>query len=336
MSRRPNILLIVTDQERCWDTLPSSLAMPARERLRARGVNFVNYQVNSVACSPSRSNIYTGQHIQRTRVFDNANGASCLNPVLTPTLGQILQCEGYYTAYAGKWHLSSGGGFKRSIPDFSDALRPYGFDFYRPYSSEGDGFGGPHEGHLFDGGLANWARRWIVDEAPTGARSQPWFLALNLINPHDIMFFDATGKQRDTQLTRWAQMETEPRSYPYDEDLGFELPANFSGDFSNRPSVHRAFFEDAALAYGELPFSDRAAWRRYQNYYFNCLRDVDSQIGKVLDALAVSGVEDRTIVVFTSDHGELGGAHGLRGKGPVVYRENFGVPLVILASRYRE
>ena len=330
MSRRPNILLIVTDQERSWGTLPPSLVLPARERLRARGVNFPNYHVNAVACSPSRSNIYTGQHIQRTRVFDNANSASCINPVLTPTLGQMLQCEGYCTAYAGKWHLSGSDDFERLRPDFSDALLPCGFDFYFPYHREGDGHGGPHAGHLHDGGLAHWTQKWLCREALEIAQTRPWFLALNLINPHDIMFFDATGRQRETQLARWAQMKKEPPVFPYTEDLRFDLPENFSDDFSGRPTVHRAFFEDAALAYGELPLGDLAAWRRYQNYYFNCLRDVDIRIGKVLDALVASGAEDRTIVVFTSDHGEMGGAHGLRGKGPIIYRENFCVPLVIV------
>lgn len=326
---RPNILLIVTDQERAWDTLPAGLRLPARERLRGQAINFTNYHVNAVACSPSRSTIYTGQHIQRTGVIDNVGGRMGLDPLRTPTLGQMLQARGYFTAYAGKWHLSAGASMRRRRADFSDALVPYGFDLYRPPTAEGDTYGGPHEGAVTDGSLAGWARRWLGRDAVDIAEAQPWFLALNFVNPHDIMFFDATGRQGASQLTDWAHMAPAPRGRLYGQDLGFDLPASFTADFSGRPAVHRAFAEDAALAYGELPYDDEAAWRAYQNYYFNCLRDVDRRLGAVLDALEESRAGQNTIVIFTSDHGELAGAHGLRGKGPVLYRENFGVPFVV-------
>lgn len=77
------------------------------------------------------------------------------------------------------------------------------------------------------------------------------------------------------------------------------------------------------------PVSDEDAWRRGIGFYLNCLRDVDRGIDVVLDALEASGQADRTVVVFTSDHGELAGSHGLRQKGNLVYDENFHVPLVI-------
>ena len=66
------------------------------------------------------------------------------------------------------------------------------------------------------------------------------------------------------------------------------------------------------------------------NFYLNCIRDVDRSIALVLDALAASGQADRTVVVFTSDHGEMAGSHGLRQKGNLVYDENFHVPLVVV------
>jgi arylsulfatase len=77
------------------------------------------------------------------------------------------------------------------------------------------------------------------------------------------------------------------------------------------------------------PVPDEQAWRQGLNFYLNCTRDVDRSIDVVLDALEASGQADRTVVVFTSDHGEMAGSHGLRQKGNLIYDENFHVPLVI-------
>jgi len=81
------------------------------------------------------------------------------------------------------------------------------------------------------------------------------------------------------------------------------------------------------IAFGPVGGDDR--WRDGLNFYLNCIRDVDRSVGTVLDALVASGEADRTIVVFTADHGEMAGSHGLRQKGNLVYDENFHVPLVI-------
>jgi arylsulfatase len=79
--------------------------------------------------------------------------------------------------------------------------------------------------------------------------------------------------------------------------------------------------------FGSVNHND--AWRAGLNFYLNCLRDVDRHIGVVLDALEATGQADHTVVIFTADHGELAGAHGLRQKGNVVYDENFHVPLIV-------
>jgi arylsulfatase len=74
-------------------------------------------------------------------------------------------------------------------------------------------------------------------------------------------------------------------------------------------------------------------WHNHINYYINCLRDVDRHIGTVLTALEESGQADNTIIIFTSDHGEMGGAHHLRQKGSVAFQETVNVPLVIVDPR---
>ena len=104
-----NILFILTDQERYFDpsALPPGYALPGRERLQRRGVTFTNHHINSAVCTSSRSVIYTGQHIQHTKLFDNLNyaWANNLDPAIG-TLGDMLGEAGYYAAYKGKWHMS--------------------------------------------------------------------------------------------------------------------------------------------------------------------------------------------------------------------------------------
>ena len=70
-----NILFILTDQERFFrpGELPAGYSLPAHERLMREGTTFVNHRINSCVCTPSRSVLYTGQHIQHTRMFDNTN-----------------------------------------------------------------------------------------------------------------------------------------------------------------------------------------------------------------------------------------------------------------------
>jgi len=82
--------------------------------------------------------------------------------------------------------------------------------------------------------------------------------------------------------------------------------------------------------FGVIPPGRDDLWKRFINYYLNCIVDVDAHLGTVLDALEESGQADNTVIVFTSDHGELAGAHGLRQKGGVPFREVFNVPLAIV------
>lgn len=75
-------------------------------------------------------------------------------------------------------------------------------------------------------------------------------------------------------------------------------------------------------------------WHNHVNYYINCLIDVDRHIGTVLDALEASGQDADTVIIFTSDHGEMAGAHHLRQKGSVAFKETVNVPLIIVDPRY--
>src|SRR3546814_11550098 len=74
---------------------------------------------------------------------------------------------------------------------------------------------------------------------------------------------------------------------------------------------------------------DEESWPRFINYYYNCLRDVDRRLGQLLWALKESGQIDNTIIIYTSDHGERAGAHGMRQKGATMYREEVNIPMIV-------
>jgi arylsulfatase A-like enzyme len=107
-TKRPhNVLFILTDQERHFDEYPPGVQRPALQRLQAMGTTFTNHYNCSTVCTPSRSNILTGQHIVHTGMFDNTN-FPWQDDMSTeiPTMGDRMREAGYYTAYKGKWHLS--------------------------------------------------------------------------------------------------------------------------------------------------------------------------------------------------------------------------------------
>ncbi len=333
MAKAPNILIITTDQEQSFVDLPDSLHLPARERLRSRSVAFRNYHVNTTPCGPSRSVIYTGQHTQFTGMFTNPNVPPHIElPRDMPTLGSMFRELGYHTVYKGKWHLSNlneGLDCHSQRPDEThDALEPWGF---AEYTHDGDHHGITWEGFKHDGAIAGDAANWLLGKDGRRPDDQPWLMAVNFINPHDIMFFDATramGTSRiDPRLV--SSMKPAPHSPIYGEDLGEALPASFSDDLSTKPAAHRDDQRMLTFMFGDLPRQDEQAWLNFRNYYFNCIRDVDRHIDCVMKALDDSGEADNTIVLFTSDHGEMAGAHGMRQKGPSMYRENIRVSLMI-------
>src|SRR5256714_2091171 len=110
MSRRqPNILLLVSDQERQRSWLPPSVRLPWRERLIAEGLEFTNYYTHSSPCSPSRASLMTGRYVPQHGVVDNVILPQHreLDPSI-PTIGSLLGDAGYRSSYIGKWHLSYG------------------------------------------------------------------------------------------------------------------------------------------------------------------------------------------------------------------------------------
>jgi arylsulfatase len=326
--RQLNVLMIVTDQERHGSLLPKGLKLPNRDRIYAKATRFSNMHSISGLCSIARGNIYTGQHYQQNGVYENVPVpfAHDLYPDIA-TIGTMMQDAGYETAYFGKWHLTNLPLIDPGTNHMRALFASYGFDV----SNQSGEVEGPQQGFAKDAQTAATAAAFIGSRRRA---ERPWFAAANLLNPHDIMFFLATERQYETFVRLPfgdLKLLPEPADPLYREDLGLPLPPNFGSDGDvAKPVAHSLYRIANEAGLGGIPDDDLDAWLRYENYYLNCLRDVDRQIGVVLDALDAADAWRDTIVVFTSDHGEMSGAHGLRGKGNVVYRENTSVPFAII------
>ncbi|NIE64638.1 sulfatase-like hydrolase/transferase [Burkholderia sp. Ax-1719] len=335
-----NILFILTDQERHFDAWP--FPVPGRTALRRDGITFANHQIASCVCSPSRSTIYTGQHTQHTGVLDNAGVP--WQPDMSPdirTVGDMMRDAGYYAAYLGKWHLSSklhetASPYTAPVSDYNHTIKEYGFD---DYFGVGDLIGMVRGGYNYDGITTESAVSWMRNHAPRLAKEgKPWFLAVNLVNPHDVMFVNTDPAGSNLQdankpmlgnahppedalyQQKWDRVPlAASRHQPYDEP--------------GRPPAHGMFNAAHANLVGRYPFTDERI-RIYQDNYFNCLRDCDTHVVRLLQSLQSLGLDERTIVVMTADHGDHVGAHQLVGKGATAYQPQNHVPLVIRHPAY--
>lgn len=330
---RPNILFLVTDQERDRGWIPDELLdrLPNRRRLREGGLEFRRHYTHSSPCSPSRATLLTGQYVPEHGVTDNVF-VEPQQPDLhtaTPTVGRLLSAAGYRTPYVGKWHLSYG----------NPRMASYGYSDWRGEDWAWTGLAGT--GTYFDPLIAADAASWIREQA--GSSSQPWCLTVGLVNPHDVHWYPADqpwyqdAHREETELVNQLvapPIPGKPTVAPFEgeyEEL-FGLPANFADALDGKPAVHKQWrFEELRAFFGHLDYDDERAWRRMADYYFRLHELSDAQLGVIFSALDDTGAWDDTVIVWTADHGDMCGGHGLVNKGPFAYEEIMHVPLVVRA-----
>jgi arylsulfatase len=331
--RRPNILLVVSDQERQRGWLPPSVRLPWRERLIAEGVEFTSHFTHSSPCSPSRASLFTGRYLPGHGVIDNVimPEHTELDPA-TPTLGSLLRGAGYRSSYIGKWHLS-----QSATPD----MEAYGFSDWDGNDRHFMGWAGT--GVHFDPVIAANAAHWLRSNARPGADARPWFLTVALVNPHDVMWFpvdqpgyrerhpdEVAAVRSILESAAWKDDDPLPVYTDRYEEVFEELPANFHDDLHSKPEAHRQWRWDQQHGlWGYIDPGDTRSWLRHLDYYAELQRLADDSLGTVLAGLEDAGAWDDTAVIFTSDHGDMCGSHGLRSKGPFVYDEIMRVPLYV-------
>lgn len=318
---RPNILVLCMDQ---WDVhmdLPPGVELPAIQRLVGAGVSLNNQYCTVPQCTPSRATMWTGQHAKNVGLWDNTNFA--WTDVLAedvPTIGTMLREQGYYTAFKGKWHLSHP---ERS----STALEGYGFS---DYQSWGDNWGAPLHGEQLDGAVAFETVDWLRHKRP---QDRPWFLVSSMVNPHDIMFLRAGEEERAHSNGVMAGLTHPPQELGFLREFDVELPANFDDDLDAQPFGVRSYKRNTQWNYGRIPEGREDLWKARRNYLVNCLRMVDQEFQKVLDELDRQGLWSSTVVVLTSDHGEMNGAHGMTQKGAIPFQEASVVNMTVVSPR---
>jgi arylsulfatase len=331
--KRPNILLVVSDQERQRDWLPAHVRLPWRERLMAEGLEFANYWTHSSPCSPSRASLITGQYVPQHGINDNVIMPEHRELATdVPTVGSIVRGAGYRSSYIGKWHLSHA-----PQPD----MDAYGYSDWEGNDRHFMGWAGT--GVHFDPVIASNAARWL--RANAASPDQPWFLTVALVNPHDVMWFpvdqpfyqpehaEQVAEIRNIlDLAKWKDDDPLPLFTDDYDEIFEDLPPNFDDDLRSKPEAHRQWRWDQQHGlWGYIDPGDKRAWLRHLDYYVKLQQMADESLGTVLSALDDAGAWDDTIIIFTSDHGDMCGSHGLRSKGPFVYNEIMKVPLYVRA-----
>jgi len=157
--------------------------------------------------------------------------------------------------------------------------------------------------------IASQGVRWLrVHGKQMQKERKPWFLALNFVNPHDVMFFntDEPGQKVQDSGNLLTSIVGAPEVDLYAKQWGVGVPASRNDPFdaTGRPPAHWEYQQARGVLVGTFP-NENERWARLLNYYMNCIRDCDQQIERVLKELDTLGLGENTIIVMTSDHGEL-------------------------------
>ena len=334
MAKRPNILLIVSDQERQRDWIPEGLTLPNRQRLIDDGLEFTRHYTHSSPCSPSRASLFTGRFVSQHGVTDNVIMPADreLDPSI-PTLGHLLR-ERWGTAPRTS---ASGTSRTRPLRTWSRTASPTG------RATTGTSWAGPAPAWPSIRRSRSRLPIGLPRTRPTPATTGPGFSWSRSVNPHDVMWFpidqpeyraahadDVTFVRSLLDSVKWKESDSLPAFTDQYDEVFDELPANFDDDLFTKPAVQRQWlYEQQHGLYGYIDPDDTKSWLRHLDYYWRLHQEGDRNLGAVLDALDGSGRGDDTAVVYTSDHGDMCGSHGLRSKGPFLYDEIMHVPLYV-------
>jgi arylsulfatase A-like enzyme len=357
MPDRPDIVIIMTDEERAVPPYEAPDVLAWRERTLGgrrwfdeHGVSFDRHYTGSLACVPSRPTIFTGQYpdlhgVTQTdgigKRFDDSR-LRWLRAGEVPTLGNWFRAAGYDTHYDGKWHIShadledpaTGQSLATNDDDGvidqaavrryldADPLDAYGFSGW--VGPEPHGALLSNSGFRRDPLVAKRVVAWLKDRyerrrAGDSAAMRPFLLVASFVNPHDIVLFPAWARRSPLQPSP-VDPPPVPAAPTADEDL------------STKPAAQIAFRESYYSGYGPAPAISRTYKRnaqRYRDLYYRLHAEVDGPIDWVRRAVTEGGSAN-AVLVRTSDHGDLLGAHGgLHQKWFNLYDEATRVPFVI-------
>lgn len=317
MNQRPNILWYCTDQQR-FDTIGAlgnpHVRTPTIDRLVREGVAFTHTYCQSPICTPSRSSFMTG--LYPARLHNTRNGNESFPP-FPPVITKVIAENGYTCGLVGKFHLQSSG--YRTEPRLDD-----GFSYWKFSHAPRDDW---EEGHDY----AEWVRerggnlnelRESEDRVPPELHQTTW------------------GTERSLEFLKQQEGSGEPwllNVNIYDPHPPFIPPKVYADQF-DPAAMPGPYFRDSDLAQqaklASLDFQDEIkipeahdAFRKQADYYA-MIQQIDDQFARILNYLDESGQRENTVIIFTSDHGEALGDHGLMYKGCRFYEGLVRVPLI--------
>ena len=321
---KPNLLFIWTDEQRA-DTMSAygnhKIHAPSLNKLASESIVFQNAYVSQPVCTPSRSTVMTGLWPHMNTCREN----NIPLPAETPCFTEILNDPEYRTGYFGKWHLGDEIFAQHGFEEWEaieDGYRRY----YRPDKDRnkcssyhhfltGLGYEPDTRGKTFSRGFAvrlpleHCKPKFLEQKACdflSRHRNEPFALYVNFLEPH-MPFYGPLDNEHSM------------------EDVG--LPANFDDPLEENEPLRYRYLRDR---YRERGFEGhdlktKEGWTRLRTNYWGLVTQVDLSVGAILNKLEELGLADNTIVVYTSDHGDMMGAHQLLAK-TVMYEESVKVP----------
>ena len=357
--RKPNILLITSDQQRgdCFGFEGRRVRTPHLDAMAAAGTRFAACITPNVVCQPSRASILTGLLPRTHGVHDN--GIDLPMTMAEQGFAGQLSNAGYHTALIGKAHFNTHNTFaptgtpecRFSSANYPEGWRgPYmGFDHFEtmvvPHNLARMEFaprGLAYEDFFnHDGRGPERLELWRTQLEPVTDAAQTWHSALPAALHHSSWIGDSTvhylHEHQDEPFCAWVSFPDphhpfdapEPWSRLHHPD-DVDLPEHRSKDLDRRPWWHRAALEGVPDMQDEDLRKQRMHYSRTQDQtdaqlrditanYYGMISLIDHNVGRILVALDELGLADDTIVIFSTDHGDWLGDHGLLLKGPMHY-----------------
>ncbi|WP_121741792.1 sulfatase-like hydrolase/transferase [Natronorubrum halophilum] len=339
---RPNVLFVLTDQERYDCTAPDGppVETPAMDRLSSEGTRFSRACTPISICTSARASLMTGRFPHGHGMLNNSHEADAIRPNLPPgipTFSERLADSGYECSYTGKWHVGRGktpedfgfsylGGSDKHHDDIDDAFREYREERGVPLGEvdlEEELYTGDDPRDGSEGTFV--AAKTPVDVEETRA----WFLAERTIDAIEA-HADGDGDsddgapffhRADFYGPHHPYVVPEPYASMYDPDA-IEPPESYAETYDGKPQVQANY-----LAYRGVDGLDWECWAEATAKYWGFVTLIDDQFERILEALEKYGLTEETAVVHASDHGDFIGNHRQFNKGPLMYDDTYRIPL---------
>ncbi len=349
-TQQPNILLIMTDQQR-WDSLScygnEAIHTPNLDRLASEGIRYDRCYCSNPICTPSRASLMTGQPVPVhtvERLYDILPEDRALFP-------SYLQEQGYQTALFGKLHVSA------IRHELENRKANDGFDVYEwcpepsllldhPGQAYGRWLEQQHPAfyrELLEHGrqvqdvpqachMTHWAASRTIDFIKDRDPERPFFCKMSVFDPHNP-YRDYPPEYREkVDVSKIAPtivdrepMGRMPAPIQREHEHGYMLAGTAKGPSWGDKKAEPAATEQSAVE----TFYTPEAIRQDRTDYLASIALLDTEVGRVLDALSENGLEENTLVFFCSDHGDMLGDHGLLAKGAYFYDPSVRVPLML-------